>query len=133
MLLMQRRGCYSSHQIEKASAWGTLYIQTVYMFRLWKQCAFNSGPGTRPTVINLGQMKTFFVVALSTIGFFFLFRAGGGSPGQAQSRSDIPSSQFRISVGWKDTTARQWKGKVAIAGGELLSAKGYRFSQKDQI
>lgn len=84
-------------------------------------------------MINLGQMKTILVVALSTVGFYLLFRAGGGSPGQAQVRSEKPSVQFRISTGWKDATAREWKGKLTVANGELLSAKGYRFSQGDEV
>ena len=77
-------------------------------------------------------MKTIFVVALTTIGFYFLIRVCGG-PGQAQTRTEKPSAQFRISAGWKDSEAREWKGKVTAAGGELLSAKGYRFSQTDAV
>ena len=78
-------------------------------------------------------MKKLILVAISAVGFYWIFRAGAGSPGQAQVSVAPPAAQFRITVGYKDADPRLWRGKLSAANGELLSAKGYRFSQADAI
>ena len=46
--------------------------------------------------------------------------------------SDDALVQFRIVVGLTDTAAKEWQGTLAVTGGELDSAEGWRFSQQDR-
>ena len=57
-------------------------------------------------------MKQLILVAISAVGFYWIFRAGAGSPGQAQVSAAPPAAQFRITVGYKDAEPRLWKGKL---------------------
>ena len=49
---------------------------------------------------------------------------------------DLPpqaeGQQFRIILGLKDTQPRAWQGKVEVAGGEIVSLTGWRFSMQDR-
>ena len=55
-------------------------------------------------------------------------------PAQSQTAPDVPdfSAQFRITVGLKDTAPQDWRGRIAVEGGELAGIAGWRFSQQDR-
>ncbi len=51
----------------------------------------------------------------------------------SQNAAAPATSQFRIIVGLKDTEAKEWSGRVSVAGGEIAAVEGYRFSQGDRV
>lgn len=57
-----------------------------------------------------------------------------GRPVRAQfgPRPEDPL-QFRIFVGLTDTTPKEWKGRVTVTGGQLLTIRGERFSGDDRV
>ena len=42
-------------------------------------------------------------------------------------------AQFRIAVGLTDSAPKDWQGTLSVTGGEIASAKGWRFSQQDSV
>jgi hypothetical protein len=49
---------------------------------------------------------------------------------------DLPpqmeGQQFRIVLGLRDTQPRRWQGRIQVAGGEIVSLSGWRFSGQDR-
>src|SRR4051812_29819791 len=68
-------------------------------------------------------------IAAAAIVFMILRPA----PVQTQSAPAENTSQFRIIVGLTDTAPKDWQGKLVVSGGELASARGWRFSQQDTV
>ena len=55
-------------------------------------------------------------------------------PGIAQQPAPGPEvAQFRISVGWRDSEARPWAGRLRVESGELVKIQGWRFSGGDRV
>jgi hypothetical protein len=44
----------------------------------------------------------------------------------------VEGQQFRIILGLKDTESKQWKGKIAVSGGDILSLEGWRAAPADR-
>jgi hypothetical protein len=70
-----------------------------------------------------------FAIAASAIVFLVL----RPEPVQPQAAPVENVSQFRIVVGLTDTGPKDWQGKLSVTGGELVSARGWRFSQQDSV
>ena len=57
-------------------------------------------------------------------------------PVAVYSQSAVPdkdTAQFRIVTGLKDIDPKAWQGRISVAGAELLSIEGWRFSQQDAV
>ena len=52
-------------------------------------------------------------------------------PVSSQATPDL-TAQFRIWVGMKDTTPKEWRGNITLAGAELAGLLGVRFSGEDR-
>ncbi|MBM3814248.1 MAG: hypothetical protein FJW20_21700 [Acidimicrobiia bacterium] len=62
-----------------------------------------------------------------------LFVAWLWRPQEARSQSGVDGMmQFRVVVGLTDLEAKEFRGKVTVTGGEVVSMKGWRFSQQDR-
>src|SRR6478672_9773886 len=75
--------------------------------------------------------RYFSLVAISAAAVLFLILRP--APVQPQAAPAVNGAQFRIVVGLTDTGPREWQGKLAVTGGELVSARGWRFSQQDRV
>ena len=51
----------------------------------------------------------------------------------ASRPADPPVVSFRVVLGLKDKEPTDWSGKVAVADGEAVELKGWRFEEKDAI
>ena len=51
----------------------------------------------------------------------------------ASRPADPPVTSFRIVLGLKDKEPTDWSGQVAVAGGEAVELKGWRFEDKDAV
>ena len=47
--------------------------------------------------------------------------------------AEQPTTSFRVVLGLKDQQPTDWSGQVAVAGGEAVEIKGWRFEEKDAV
>src|SRR5947199_8158309 len=75
--------------------------------------------------------RYFSLCALSGAAILFLILRPAAVQPQDAPAENI--SQFRMVVGLTDTGPKDWPGKLAVTGGDLVSARGWRFSQQDRV
>jgi len=75
--------------------------------------------------------RYFSLFAISAAAILFLILRPAAVTPQPPMADNL--SQFRIVVGLTDTAPKDWQGKLAVSGGELTSAQGWRFSQQDRV
>src|SRR5690242_2480195 len=75
--------------------------------------------------------RYFSLLALPAAALLFVMLRP--APVQPQPAPTENLSQFRIAVGLTDSAPKDWKGTLSVTGGEIASAKGWRFSQQDSV
>jgi hypothetical protein len=48
-------------------------------------------------------------------------------------QDEAPTHSFRVVLGLNDPAPTDWSGRLAVAGGEVVSLTGWRFEQKDAV